>query len=211
MRQRSHAATLPHMPNALPSAPADHFSLHSAQLSRLNAQLTELRRAAPLLHRMAAGAHHGAVSACAALLAYVPAETLGLKEGFWAAITAISVVQTEFQATKTTARDQFIGAALGGAIAVATSLTIAVNLLIYAAAIVLSMLICWMCKVASASRLAGITTTIVLLVPHSGSAEHMFLSRLGEVGWGLCVAIAVVWLAARLPARRWPRSTATSP
>jgi uncharacterized membrane protein YccC len=191
------------MPTSPPSAPSDHFSAHRTDLAYLNSRLAELRKAVPLLRRTAAGAHHGMICACAAVLAYLPTQPLGLKEGFWAAITAISVVQTEFQATRTTARDQIIGAAIGGAIAVCISLSTATNLLIYAAAIVISMLVCWALNVSSASRLAGSTVTIVLLVPHSGSAERMFLSRLGEVGWGICVAIAVVWLAARVPARRW--------
>jgi uncharacterized membrane protein YccC len=191
------------MSTSPPSAPSDHFSIQRTELAHLNFTLTELRKALPLLRRTAAGAHHGTVSACAAVLAYLPTQPLGLKEGFWAAITAISVVQTEFHATQTTARDQIIGAAIGGTIAVCISLSTAANLLIYAAAIVISMLVCWAVNVASASRLAGSTVTIILLVPHTGSAERMFLSRLGEVGWGICAAIAVVWLAARVPAKRW--------
>jgi Fusaric acid resistance protein-like len=154
--------------------------------------------------RIASGAHHGAVSAAAALLAYLPTHELGLKEGFWSAVTAISVVQTEFQATQTTARDQFLGAAVGGFVSVATSAAIGKqNLLVYAGAIVFSMLICWALNVASASRLAGSTATIILLVPHTGSAERMFAARLIEVGWGVCIAIAVVWIAARVPNRCW--------
>jgi hypothetical protein len=62
------------------------------------------------------------------------------------------------------------------------------------------MLACWAMNVGSASRLAGITATIILLVPHVGSPQSMFLSRIVEVGWGVCVAVATVWLAARLPA-----------
>lgn len=53
---------------------------------------------------------------------------------------------------------------------------------------------------ASASRLAGVTATIILLVPHAGSPESTFVSRVAEVGWGVCVAVAIVWLAGRLPA-----------
>ena len=52
------------------------------------------------------------------------------------------------------------------------------------------------------ARLAGITATIILLVPHPGtSAQHMMLSRISEVSWGVTVAIAIVWLAARLTRR----------
>jgi hypothetical protein len=59
-------------------------------------------------------------------------------------------------------------------------------------------------NLASASRLAGTTATIILLMPHVGSPWGMFGSRLVEVGWGVSVAVATVWVAARLPARYWP-------
>lgn len=183
-------------------APADHFSPERLRLRELRGALAALRRELPPLRRMAAGAHHGAVSACAALCAYLPAQALGLQESFWCAITAVSVVQTEFQATETTARDQFIGAAIGGSIGVCAAFVPGPHLLVYGAAIILSMLTCWAFNGASASRLAGTTATILLLVPHTGSPERMFGSRLSEVGWGVCVAIAVVWLAGRLPMRR---------
>ncbi len=191
------------------SAPADHFSPERARLSELRAALVSLRKQLPPLRRMAGGAHHGLISACAALCAYLPTQALGLQESFWSAITAVSVVQTEFQATETTARDQFIGAAIGGIIGVCAAFVPGPRLLLYVAAIVLSMLTCWGLNMASASRLAGITATIILLVPHTGSPERMFASRLSEVGWGVCVAVVVVWLAGRIPARR--RRGAASP
>lgn len=93
-------------------APADHYHPERDALTDLNARLLALRRAAPLLGRVAAGAHHGIISACAALVAYLPVHTLGLSEGFWSAMAAIAVVQSEFRAVKSTARDQFVGAAV---------------------------------------------------------------------------------------------------
>ncbi len=184
------------------TALADHFSPERHRLGELRASLARLRRQLPLLRRIAGGAHHGLISACAAVCAYLPAHALGLQESFWCAITAISVVQTEFQATETTARDQFIGAALGGTVGVCAAFLPAPHLLWYAAAIVLAMLTCWALNVPSASRIAGTTATIILLVPHTGSPERMFVARLSEVGWGVCVAIAAVWLAGRIPARQ---------
>jgi uncharacterized membrane protein YgaE (UPF0421/DUF939 family) len=162
-----------------------------------------LRKALPLLHRMAGGAHYGMISACAAVIAYLPTRPLGLKEGFWSAMTAIAVVQTEFRATETTARDQFIGAAIGGITGLCAFVAFGSHLIVYAAAIVVAMLTCWAFNVGSASRLAGTTATIILLVPHTGSPASMFGSRLAEVGWGVTVAVVTVWLAARLPARLW--------
>ncbi|MGH8202788.1 MAG: FUSC family protein [Steroidobacteraceae bacterium] len=183
-------------------APADHFNPERVRLTDLNSAMVSLRRALPLLHRLAAGAHHGAISACAAVLAFMPAHAIGLKEGFWSAITAISVAQTEFRATQTTARDQFIGAAVGGFTGLCTFFALGQNLIVYALAVVIAMLVCWALNIASASRLAGITATIILLVPRVGSPAGMFLSRIVEVGWGVCVAVAIVWLAGRLPSAR---------
>src|ERR1700733_7163444 len=116
-----------------------------------------LRKTLPLLHRMAGGAHYGLISACAAVIAYLPTRPLGLKEGFWSAMTAIAVVQTEFRATETTARDQFIGAAIGGITGLFSFVAFGSHLMVYAAAIVVAMLTCWALNVPRASRLAGTT------------------------------------------------------
>jgi uncharacterized membrane protein YccC len=185
------------------TAPVDHFNLERHRVAELCRNLVDLRKSLPLLHRIAGGAQHGVISASAAILAFLPTHAFGLKEGYWSAITAISVVQTELQATETTARDQFIGAAVGGSIAVGAWIAVGQgqHLGVYAGAIVVSMLVCWALNVASASRLAGSTATIILLVPHEGSAQAMFGARLAEVGWGVCVAVTIVWLAARLPAK----------
>ena len=94
------------------SAPPDHSSPERAYLTELSVRLSSLQKALPLAHRVVGGAHHGLISACAAVIAYLPTQPLGLNEGFWSAMTAIAVVQTEFRATETTARDQFIGAAI---------------------------------------------------------------------------------------------------
>ena len=72
------------------------------------------------------------------------------------------------------------------------------DLVAYAVAVILSLTACWLLNVASAGRLAGVTATIILLVPHAGTAQQMFGSRLFEVGWGVTVAIAVGWVATRM-------------
>ena len=185
---------------APPSAPADRFHPARTHLQELRARLAALSKTQPLWKRCVGGTHHGLISACAAVLAYLPTHALGLKEGFWASITAISVVQTEFQATESTARDQAIGAMIGGLVGMAASFAPGAQLLVYAIALILAMLACWALNLASASRLAGSTATILLLVPHTGSVFAMFGARLGEVGWGVCAAVGCVWLAARLPA-----------
>ena len=148
--------------------------------------------------RLLNGLGQGASSVIAALLAYLPSQALESKEAFWGAITAISVVQTQFKATQTMAREQFTGAAVGGVIALCFVLGLGQRLWVYVLAVVLSMLVCWAANVAGASRLAGVTATIILLVPHTGSVESMALWRMAEVAWGVCVAVATAWSVARL-------------
>jgi hypothetical protein len=72
----------------------------------------------------------------------------------------------------------------------------------YALAVAFAILICWLLDIASAARLAGTTATIILLVPHQGSPQGIMLARVSEVGWGVTVAIATVWLGTKLGANR---------
>jgi uncharacterized membrane protein YccC len=151
------------------------------------------------------------MSATAALIAYVPTKELGVREGFWSAITAIAVVQTEFAAVRTTARDQFTGAAIGGVIGVAIALIFGSHLVTYAAAVMASIVACWLIGIATSARLAGTTATIILLVPHSGSPVGVMLARVSEVGWGVTSGLAVVWLVTRFLPGKPPPASLTKP
>lgn len=173
----------------------------TSRIRWLRDQVTRLRKRLPLRRRFSGGLAHGVMSAVAAITAYLPTQALGLREGFWAAITAVAVAQTEFGATRSTARDQFTGAMIGGGVGLGAYLTFGPSLPTYAAAVVFAILVCWLVNVASACRLAGITATIILLVPHLGPVERMAGSRVVEVGWGVTVAIVTVWLVTRL--NRW--------
>ena len=144
------------------------------------------------------GARQGLISVIAAFAAYMPAHLLGLPQSFWGSITAIAVAQAKFQDTESAARKQFTGAAIGGAVALGLILGFGDNLGIYAAAVLLSIIVCWLLDVADASQLAGVTATIILLVPHTGSPERMLAARLSEVTLGVCVGLFIVWLEERL-------------
>ncbi|MFC0384392.1 FUSC family protein [Muricoccus vinaceus] len=191
------SGTSPHKPP--PGDPPNGAKARLAgRIDRLQERVSDLSKAVPLADRLGAGAQQALLSSAGALIAYLPTQALGLREGFWGAITAIAVMQTEFGAARNTGRDQVIGSAVGGAIAVAVALALGQGLFFYILAVVLSVLACAALNVASASRLAGITATIIILVPHSGSPQHMLLSRVGEVAWGALVGLSLVWLYLRL-------------
>ena len=170
----------------------------AGRIERLQGRVVDLARTLPMADRLGAGAQQAVLSATGAVIAYLPTQALGLREGFWGAIMAIAVMQTELGATRSTGRDQVIGATLGGAIAVAVVLTLGQELGWYVLAVVLSVLASAAINVASASRLAAITATIIILVPHSGSPQHMLLSRVGEVAWGALVGLSLAWAYTRL-------------
>jgi len=167
------------------------------EIRQLSDRAAKLGKALPLRERMRSGLEMGILSVIAALVAYLPPHLVGIQEGFWASITAISVVQTAPEAAPSSGRDQFIGSAVGGGMGVAVVFITGPSIWAYALAVLLSILACWCLNAASTTRLAGITATIVLLVPHSTSPEQMLISRLSEVAWGVAVALAVLWVRQR--------------
>ena len=150
------------------------------------------------LHRLGTGARQAGISLLAAFAAFTPAHLIGLNQAFWGAITAIAVSQATFREAESTARKQVIGAVIGGVTALCLIELCGQGLGIYAIAVVLAILLCWLLDVGDSSQLAGITATIVLLVPHIGSAEAMMAARLSEVTWGVVVGISIVWLEERI-------------
>ena len=74
-----------------------------ARIGWLADQLSRLQKQVPFGRRLTRGTAHGIMSAIAAIIAYLPAQPLGLNEGFWGAITALAVAQTEFGAASSVA------------------------------------------------------------------------------------------------------------
>ncbi|MBP0492364.1 FUSC family protein [Pararoseomonas indoligenes] len=190
---------------AHPAGMTDEAQQKAAELTgridRLGGRLARMRKALPANDRLRGGLRQAVLTAIAATIAYLPTQALGLREGFWGAITAIAVVQNEWGAARGAGRDQFLGATIGGIVGVAVVLTLGQAYLCYLVAIVLAVLVCWVANLASASRLAAITATIILLVPHTGTPQHMLFSRVSEVGWGALVALTLVWAEAWLKKR----------
>lgn len=154
-------------------------------------------------------AAHGLWQALMALTAASSAYGLGLllhtQQAFWAALTAIAVVQQSYLDTRASSRDQIIGAMVGGVAGLGAALIGGEQYLSYAAALVLAITTCWLFGVGSAGRLSGTTTTIVMLVPHTGSFWLIAFTRIGEVALGITCALLVVRGGEYLR-RRWVNS-----
>ena len=166
---------------------------HHRRLGRLAAELERLRRTLPQRERLLVGLAQAVRVAAAASLGYFSAQLLGLQPGFWAAITAISVTQSSFAEVRNSSRDQFIGAKFGGLIGLGAALLGHDHYGAYVLAVMLGTLLCWIANLGAAGRISGITTTIIMLVPHQESFLQFALMRLGEVTLGALAALLVTF------------------
>jgi len=133
---------------------------------------------------------HAGKTALAATLCWWLALRFGLHDGYWGAISAIIVLQSNFGATVTASRDRVLGTLIGAAFGFGFSLfgSLPWN---YIAAIFAAMVVCGLLGFRSSTRLAGVTITIVMLVGKGVSHWTLALDRVGQVVLGIVVALAI--------------------
>jgi uncharacterized membrane protein YccC len=133
---------------------------------------------------------HAAKTALAATLCWWLALRFGLHDGYWGAISAIIVLQSNFGATITASRDRILGTLIGALFGFSFSLFwwLPWN---YVLAVLSAIIVCGLLGLRSSSRLAGVTITIVMLVQNTGSHWTVALDRVGEVFLGIVLALAV--------------------
>ena len=136
---------------------------------------------------------HAAKTALAAALCWWIAMRFGLPDGYWGAISAIIVLQSNFGATISASRDRILGTVIGALFGFTCTLfgTLPWN---YIVAVLAAVIVCGLLGLRSSSRLAGVTITIVMLVHGGGSHWTVALDRVVEVFLGILVAIAVTTL-----------------
>jgi hypothetical protein len=133
---------------------------------------------------------HAAKTALAATLCWWLAHSFGLHDGYWGAISAIIVLQSNFGATISASRDRVLGTIIGAVFGFTFSLFGALPWN-YLFAVLCAVLICGLLGLRSSSRLAGVTISIVMLVQSTGSHWTVALHRVGEVFLGILVAVIV--------------------
>ena len=133
---------------------------------------------------------HAARTALAAALCWWIALRFGLQDGYWGAISAIIVLQSNFGATVTASRDRILGTLIGAAFGFGFSLfgVLPWNFIL---AVLSAVILCGLLGLRNSSRLAGVTICIVMLVQKTGSHWLLALHRVGEVFLGIVVAIVV--------------------
>jgi uncharacterized membrane protein YccC len=135
---------------------------------------------------------HAAKTALAAALCWWLALRFGLHDGYWGAISAIIVLQSNFGATITASRDRILGTVIGAIFGFLFSL-FGVLPWNYIAAVFAAVVLCGLLGFRSSSRLAGVTITIVMLV-QSSSHKAIAFDRVLQVFLGILVAVAITTL-----------------
>ena len=106
---------------------------------------------------------HAAKTALAAALCWWIATLFGLHDGYWGAISAIIVLQSNFGSTISASRDRILGTLIGAVFGFSFTQFGALPWN-YILAVLAAVILCGLLGLRSSSRLAGVTITIVMLV-----------------------------------------------
>ena len=145
-----------------------------------------------------------AKTALASALCWWLALRFGLHDGYWGAISAIIVLQSNVGSTVSASRDRLLGTLMGALLGFACSVFGAPPWN-YILAILLAVVVCGLLGWRNSSRLACVTITIIMLVPLPGPRWSLALDRVGEVLLGIVVALLVSTLVFPDRARIWLR------
>jgi uncharacterized membrane protein YgaE (UPF0421/DUF939 family) len=133
-------------------------------------------------------------TAVAAVAALLLAHLLKLPESYWAPISTIVIIQSTI-APHVLGWQRFVGTAMGAVLGAVLMTLLPPNDLIYGLGIIACGLLASLLRIGGAFRFAGITLSIVLLIPHVAGPWIVAWHRFLEVSLGIAVAlvVTVVW------------------
>ncbi len=128
----------------------------------------------------------------AAVVSQLVAQALRMPEPYWATVTTIVVMQSTLGAAWKVSVKRFAGTALGAFLGGLLATYVGSSLLVFAAAIFATGLICLALRLdRTAYRFAGITEVIVMLLARQHAAWVIATHRFIEVSLGIAVALVV--------------------
>jgi uncharacterized membrane protein YccC len=135
-------------------------------------------------------------TAIAGVISLAVTNLFHLPQGYWAAISALIVMQSNVGATLTASRTRLAGTAVG---AVVGGLSVAIwhmkmpgaNMLGFALAVAIAFYVCGLLSLADSQRLATVTVAIIMLAGLTSSAWVIALHRFAEVALGILIALLV--------------------
>ena len=113
-----------------------------------------------------------------------------LPQGYWAAISALIVMQSNVGATLTASRTRLAGTAVGAVVGGLFVSMWGANTLGFAVAVAIAFFVCGLLNLAESQRLATVTVAIIMLAGLTSSAWVIALHRFAEVALGYFDRIA---------------------
>ena len=141
---------------------------------------------------------HALRTAIAAASAHGLAELIGIPESYWAAISAIIVMQSSLGAAWSTSKQRLQGTVLGVVLGAWLVSALGMHVLLYGFAM---MGLGWLCGLLRLEligyRFAGVTFTIVVLAADPAQVWWVGLYRFLEVSLGITTSLVVTAVSAR--------------
>ena len=138
---------------------------------------------------------HAIRTAVAATVSVTIARLVQMPEAYWAAIATLVVMQSTLGATLTLSISRIVATAVGASVGALEANYFGANLIAFGVAIFLLGLLSFAFRLEkTAYRYAGITLTIIVLIPRTAAPWLIGLHRFLEVSIGILVALAVVAL-----------------
>src|SRR3984893_1374404 len=121
---------------------------------------------------------HSARTAVAAIASVLVARLFRLPEAYWAPITTLVITQSSLGAALTVSWQRLVGTALGAVVAAMVASLFGPSLVVFGASIFVLGLLCAITQTdRSAYRFAGVTLTVVLLIPRANPAWSIAVYR----------------------------------
>lgn len=130
----------------------------------------------------------------AALISMLIYQGLHLQHGYWAVISAIIVMQTNLGSSIRAGGDRLIGTAIGALLGTIVFRYLGSSPLTVGLGVAVTIFVCSWLGLKASFRLAGVTTSIVLLIAEASPWQTGF-NRFLDVALGVIVAVAVsaIW------------------
>ena len=138
---------------------------------------------------------HAARTTVAAVASLLIARLCRLPESYWAAITAMIVMQSTLGAAWTISKQRLAGTALGAGMGALLATYSGPSVLVFGAAVFVCGVICALLHIErNAFRYSGITLAIILLIVRTQPAWIIAIHRFVEISLGIAVGLILTAL-----------------
>jgi uncharacterized membrane protein YgaE (UPF0421/DUF939 family) len=141
---------------------------------------------------------HALKTGLAGALALFLAELAHLPQGYWAAISAVIVMQSEFQSALKASLMRIAGTALGAIVVVPFAELLPGSIPAFGVAVAITILVSFVLRLEESQRLAAATVAIIMLIGRTEPAWLSAIYRFIEVSFGVVISLLIarfVWPA----------------